>query len=285
MTKLNPDRRKALSYRLGSSLAAAAGGLLTWVIWQMAMEVAILWSPPLAIAWTVLVTAVFVRVYVLRAPWNLRGRARSRVRPPVRRAWPWIAATAPAVAVLPMALLTALMALGLANERELPEQVQKFMDLPYGELAFYVLVVGAAPLLEEFGFRGWVQHPIERRLGASNAIAISAILFSLAHFQADYFPVRLAVGLVLGHAVYATRSIWTGVVLHGAWNAGAMAFGGAFPEFDPAGKGWAWAAPAAGVAVASLLWCAWGVKRMQDAAAAPGADARGAAAGVPVEQA
>jgi membrane protease YdiL (CAAX protease family) len=184
--------------------------------------------------------------------------------------------------VLPLALWTVLLALGLAHEADYGEKLEKWMAQPGGEAAFVVLTVAVAPLLEEFGFRGWIQRPVEQRLGAQPAIAVSALLFAIAHFQPDYLPVRLAGGLVLGHAVYATRSVWTGVALHLAWNGGALAFGAAVPDFDPTGKGWTWAAPAAGAALLSLVWCAWGVRRMQDAAAA-GAQARGAAAGRPVE--
>jgi membrane protease YdiL (CAAX protease family) len=281
MNNVDSNRRKALSYRIGASLAAAAGGLLTWLVWQLTLEAAFFFSPAVAVAWMVVVVGLFLRIYAVPAPWNRRGRARSRVRPP-GRAWPWIAVTAPAMAVLPLALWTVLLALGMAQEVEYPERLEAWLKRPGGEAAFVFLAVAVAPLLEEFGFRGWIQRPMERRLGAQAAIAGSALLFAIAHFQADYLPVRLAGGLVLGSAVYATRSIWTGVALHVAWNAGALAFGSAFPDFDPAGKGWAWAAPAAGAALLSLLWCAWGVRRMQDAAEA-GAEARGAAQGRPVE--
>ena len=281
MRTVHQDRRKALSFRVGASLAAAAGGLLTWLVWQLALEAAFFFSPALAVAWMVVVLGLFLRIYAVPATWNRRGRARSRVRPP-GRAWPWIALTAPAMALLPLALWTVLLALGMAQEVDYGERLEAWLKRPGGEAAFLVLAVAVAPLLEEFGFRGWIQRPIERRLGAQAAIAGTAMLFAVAHFQADYLPVRLAGGLVLGHAVYATRSVWTGVALHVAWHAGGLAIGAAFPDFDPTGKGWAWAAPAAGVALVSLLWCAWGVRRMQDAAAA-GTDARGAAARHPVE--
>lgn len=281
MTNVDRDRRNALSYRIGASLAAAAGGLLTWLVWQLGLEAAFFFSPPLAVAWMAVVLGLFLRVYAIPARWNRRGRVRSRVRSP-GRAWPWIALTAPAMALLPLALWTVLLSLGMAQEVDYGERLEAWLKRPGGEAAFLVLAVAVAPLLEEFGFRGWIQRPVERKLGAQAAIAGTALLFAIAHFQADYLPVRLAGGLVLGHAVYATRSVWTGVALHVAWNAGALAFGAAFPDFDPAGKGWAWAAPAAGVALVSLVWCAWGVRRMQDAAAA-GTDARGAAAGRPVE--
>jgi membrane protease YdiL (CAAX protease family) len=281
---VEPNRNRALSYRIGTSLAAAAGGLLTWLLWELTMEVGFLFSPFLSVAWMALVAGLFLRMYAVPARWNRRGRARSRVRPPARGAWPWIAATAPAMALLPAALGTVLLALGLARAVDYGERLEKWLAQPGGPLAFAFLAVVVAPLLEEFGFRGWIQRPIERRLGAQAAIAGSALLFAIAHFRPDYLPVFLAAGLVLGHAVYATRSVWTGVALHVAWNGGTLALDAAFPGFDPTGKGWAWAGPAAGVAVLCLVWCAWGVRRMQDASAA-GAQARGAARGRPVESA
>jgi membrane protease YdiL (CAAX protease family) len=281
MTNVDRDRRKALSYRIGMSLAAAAGGLLTWLVWEVVLMVYFQFSPLVAVGWMALVVAAFLRVYAIPARWNRRRRVRSRVRSP-GRAWPWLAVTAPAMALLPLALAAVLMALGLAHEIVYDDLVQKWLERPGAGVAFVVMAVCVAPLLEEFGFRGWVQRPMERWLGPQPAIVASALLFALAHQQPDYVPVYLAGGLVLGYAVYATRSVWTGVALHVAWNAGALAFGAAFPDLDPTGKGWAWAAPAAGVALVSLVWCAWGVRRMQDAAAA-GTDARGAAAGRPVE--
>lgn len=280
MTSTN--RHRTLSYRVGASLAAAAAGLLGWTLWQfLTLNGAIMLSPPVSMLWAAGVMAVFMRIYVVPARWNRRLRSRSRVRPP-GRAWPWIAATAPAMLLLPLAMWTFLLALGLAQDTDLPEPLTKWMARPGGEAAFAVLAVAVLPVLEEFGFRGWIQRPVERRLGAQTAITATALLFAVAHFEADYLPVRLAAGLVMGHAVYATRSIWTGVALHMAWNGGALAVGAAFPDFDPTGKGWAWAAPAGALTVLALVWCAWGVRRMQDAAAA-NAGLHGAAPGRPVE--
>jgi membrane protease YdiL (CAAX protease family) len=281
MTNVDRDRRKALSYRIGASLAAAAGGLLTWLVWEVVLTVYFRFSPAVAVAWMAMVAAVFLRVYAIPARWNRRGRVRSRVRSP-GRAWPWIAVTAPAMVLLPLALAIVLTSLGMAQEIVYDDAVEKWLERPGAEVAFVVVAVCVGPLLEEFGFRGWVQRPMERRLGPQPAITITALLFSVAHGQPDYIPVYLAGGLVLGYAVHVTRSVWAGVALHAAWNAGSLALGSAFPDVDPIGKGWAWAAPAAGVALVSLLWCAWGVRRMQDAAAA-GAEARGAAQGRPVE--
>ena len=248
---------------MGTSLAAASAGLLTWIVWYFPLALLFQLSPPLAIAGMVALTALFLRVYAIPGRWNARARARSRVRR-IGPAWPWVVLAAPAMAGLSLGLWSAMLALGLATEVEFGEEMQKFLARPGGEAAFYLLAIGAAPLLEEFGFRAWIQRPVERRMGEEAAIGFTAVLFAIAHLQMEAVPVRLAAGLVLGHAVYATRSVWAGVALHASWNAGVLAFAAAFPDFDPTGKGWRWAAPAAGVAVVSLLWCAWAVKRMQD---------------------
>ncbi|MBW3572946.1 MAG: CPBP family intramembrane metalloprotease [Gemmatimonadetes bacterium] len=260
---MDQDRRSTRSYRIGTSLAAVSAGLLTWLVWYIPLALLFQFSPAVAVAGMAGLAALFLRVYAFPGRWGARARARSRVRG-VGRAWPWVVATAPAMAGVSLGLWTALLALGLATEVEFGEELQKFLARPGGEVAFYLLAVAVAPLLEEFGFRGWIQRPLERRWGAQTAIAVTAVLFALAHLEPQAVPVRLAAGLVLGHAVYATRSIWAGVALHVSWNAGVLAFGTALPDFDPTGKGWAWAAPAAGVAVLSLVWCAWTVRRMQD---------------------
>jgi membrane protease YdiL (CAAX protease family) len=257
------DRRTTLSYRIGTSLAALSAGLLTWLLWYIPLGLLFQASPAVAIAGMVAITALFLRVYALPSRWGARARARSRVRR-IGRAWPWVALTAPAMTGLTLGLWTVLLAMGWATETGFGEELEKFLARPGGEVAFYILAIAVAPLLEEFGFRGWIQRPLEKRWGAQTAIAVTAVLFALAHFEPQAVPVRLASGLVLGHAVYATRSIWAGVALHVSWNAGVLAFGTALPDFDPTGKGWRWAVPGAAVAVLSLLWCAWTVRRMQD---------------------
>jgi membrane protease YdiL (CAAX protease family) len=276
------DRRGTTSYRIGTSLAAVSSGLLTWLFWYIPLALLFQFSPALAIAGMVALTALFLRVYALPGRWSARARARSRVRG-LGRAWPWVALTAPAMTALSLGLWSALLATGMAAEVELGEEVTKFLEKPGGEVAFYILAVAVAPLLEEFGFRGWIQRPLEKRWGAQPAIAVTAVLFALAHLEPQAVPVRLAAGLVLGHAVYATRSIWAGVALHMSWNAGVLAFGAALPDFDPTGKGWRWAVPAAGVAVVSLLWCAWTVRRMQDEAGRARPEGGTAARSRPVE--
>jgi membrane protease YdiL (CAAX protease family) len=127
-------------------------------------------------------------------------------------------------------------------------------DTPMGRLSATVLAVGIAPVLEEFVFRGLLQRPLERRWGPSRAIVVTAAVFALAHMLPWVFPLHFALGVAFGFAVYATRSIWAGVLMHAANN--ALAVLGLFGEkpVQPAPTIWQnGPTPSWWVAVALLL--------------------------------
>ncbi len=88
--------------------------------------------------------------------------------------------------------------------------------LPLAEL----VLVGLA---EELVFRGVIFGVTERSLGSKAAIAISALVFSLAHLPNDgVSPLAIAVIVAVGvmqAAIYlATRSLWPCIGVHIAWN-------------------------------------------------------------------
>lgn len=106
-----------------------------------------------------------------------------------------------------------------------PESFDPFGDLMRtvdGRLAVTILAVGIAPILEEFFFRGFIQRALERRLGAAAGITLAAAIFGAVHVLPWVFPLHFFLGLVFGYAVYATGSIWAGVILHAANNAVAV---------------------------------------------------------------
>jgi membrane protease YdiL (CAAX protease family) len=74
------------------------------------------------------------------------------------------------------------------------------------------------PIVEEFGIRGWIQHPLERRIGPARAIFLTSVIFAVAHFQLLGLPTRFFAGIFFGYAVWASRSIWAAVLLHAAHN-------------------------------------------------------------------
>lgn len=75
---------------------------------------------------------------------------------------------------------------------------------------------------EELLFRGTIQKElINHGKKPHAAIWITAILFSLLHFQASGFLAKGLIGLVLGYAYHFTRSLWVPIVLHFLNNAAA----------------------------------------------------------------
>jgi membrane protease YdiL (CAAX protease family) len=88
------------------------------------------------------------------------------------------------------------------------------------DLVFTVAVaVVLAPVLEEALFRGVILHGLTRRRGARSATFWTAAFFAFFHF---YNPWQIVptffLGLLLGWAVLVTRSLWSSIVLHSAFN-------------------------------------------------------------------
>jgi uncharacterized protein len=240
--------------RTGVALLSVAAALLLLLVWSQLAAVALRLPPAAAIAWLLAVTGSFLLIHSRPWRWNRRLRARSRLR------WPspgpgWTAALAPGVFALVASLSVFLLAAGLARPDEYPEELHRFLERPWGGVAFVVLVVVTAPIIEEVAFRGWIQGTLERRLPAGAAVAIAAVLFAAMHVTSTLLPARIAAGLVLGHAVLLTRSVWTGVFLHASWNAGMVAAAALAPGWDPSGAGWATAGPALLGATVAAAWC------------------------------
>lgn len=240
--------------------------LLIWLLWQFPVYGFLNMPPRLAIVWMCGVAAFFLWCYAAPGGWgSARRRATARVRPIPRAAWPWVALLAPVMSAAALSIWMVLSSLGIAGERTLPDRILEYGDQPGGTLVLVLLLAGMAPLLEEFAFRGWVQRPLERRFGAAWAIGSTALLFAAAHLSPGGIPIYAAGGAALGFAVWATGSIWSGVALHMAWNAGVLLFGGFFPGFDPAARGPALALPA-GLAFAACVGVfAWIAPRLRAA--------------------
>jgi uncharacterized protein len=90
---------------------------------------------------------------------------------------------------------------------------------------FLLAVVVAAPLSEEFLFRGFLFKGIERsRIGGVGTILISSLGWSALHIQYDLYEMGtvLALGLFLGLTRLKSNSIYLPVVLHSIWSLIAM---------------------------------------------------------------
>lgn len=237
----------------GGALREVGVAALLWLLWQLPIYAFLQMPPRLAVVWLWSVAGFFVWCYAAPYGWGTpRRRAVSRARPVPGAAWPWIALLAPVMAIAALSMWMVLSALGVAGERSLPPEIVAYGDRPGGVVVLVILLAGMAPLLEEFAFRGWIQRPLERRFGPARAIGVTAIVFAVAHLEPRGIPIYAAGGAALGYAVWATRSVWTGVALHVGWNAGVLLFGGIFTGFDPAAHGKRLAVPA-GLAFAACV--------------------------------
>jgi membrane protease YdiL (CAAX protease family) len=95
----------------------------------------------------------------------------------------------------------------------------EFKDaLPGGQIMTYIHTVVFAPIFEEVLFRGVIQRGLENITGGHIAIFISALSFALLHDNPDLFPFHLVHGVLYGYLVYATKNLWTGIIVHSASN-------------------------------------------------------------------
>ncbi|HEX2092543.1 MAG TPA: type II CAAX endopeptidase family protein [Longimicrobiaceae bacterium] len=209
--------------------------LAAYLVWYLAMGMALVLPPPAGLLVNALLFVWFLHRYVL-----LGGRPGERRRWAALRLRPLDRASLRAVAVAVPVLFALSWALGEVWTRLVPvppESFSPFREItgtPYGRLTITLLAVVAAPVMEEFVFRGLVQRHLERRWGPAWAIFSTASLFALLHLLPWVFPLHLLLGLSFGYAVYATRSIWAGVILHAANNSLAvLGLGAEAPELPP----------------------------------------------------
>jgi membrane protease YdiL (CAAX protease family) len=89
----------------------------------------------------------------------------------------------------------------------------------------FVLTVIAVPIVEELFFRGLLLRALERRLPGPAAVAASAVVFGLAHYQGGSAHTAwtvvaglAAVGLVLAALAHTTRRLGPSIVAHALFN-------------------------------------------------------------------
>jgi uncharacterized protein len=88
----------------------------------------------------------------------------------------------------------------------------------WAKLAMFLLVTVGAPLVEETLFRGALFAPLKERLGPVLTVAISSVLFALAHLDFVALPQYILIGISLGVVRQVSGSIRPSMVLHAIWN-------------------------------------------------------------------
>ncbi len=82
----------------------------------------------------------------------------------------------------------------------------------------------AAPLIEEFFFRGVLQGALEPAMPRPLAVIATAVGFMLVHYGMPMLTLWLFIGLWLGAVRWLSRSIIPAVAGHIAWNLGTVFF-------------------------------------------------------------
>jgi len=96
---------------------------------------------------------------------------------------------------------------------------ESFMQL-VGQTGFYtfILMVIAAPVLEELIFRGIILEGLLKKYSPLVSIIISSLLFGIAHFNPWQFVTGLIIGIFSGWVYYKTRSLMPSIIIHAAAN-------------------------------------------------------------------
>ena len=92
---------------------------------------------------------------------------------------------------------------------------EEFAKLQKSPVAMIIMTVILAPILEEILFRGIIMKGmINNGTKPLLAIALSAFIFGVVHFNPWQFAGALLLGLVLGLVYYKTKSLLMSILLH-----------------------------------------------------------------------
>ncbi|MDX2099807.1 MAG: CPBP family intramembrane glutamic endopeptidase, partial [Leptolyngbyaceae cyanobacterium bins.59] len=87
---------------------------------------------------------------------------------------------------------------------------------------FFITASIAAPLFEEFMFRGFLLPSLTRYMPVTAAIVLSSFLFALAHLNLSEVLPLTVLGMVLGVVYTRSRNLLSSMLLHGLWNSGTL---------------------------------------------------------------
>lgn len=93
-----------------------------------------------------------------------------------------------------------------------------------GVLLLILVVVLAAPIVEEIFYRGFLLRALERRAGSGWAVLGSGAIFAASHFELLQFPALLLFGLAAGWLAVRYGRLGPSIAAHLAFNATAVYF-------------------------------------------------------------
>lgn len=110
------------------------------------------------------------------------------------------------------------------NVEDVERRARELSELATGWwfVVLVALVVFGAPIVEELVYRGMIQGGLSPRIGATRALMLAAVWFTLVHLHPVEFPGLFAFALVLGWCYARTRTLGLAVVTHIAFNAAGL---------------------------------------------------------------
>jgi uncharacterized protein len=87
---------------------------------------------------------------------------------------------------------------------------------------FFLTAAVAAPIFEEFLFRGFLLPSLTRYVPVWAAIGLSGLLFGVAHLSMSEIIPLTTLGIILGVVYTRTRNLLTSMLLHSLWNSSTL---------------------------------------------------------------
>lgn len=245
------------------AMGRVVGAMLFVVLFNaVALSVFVRVPPAYGLAWTVALIVSFIWWHFRQGGHRSARTALVRLDLPRGGVWPWIAIGASLLIASGTVALIRFAAPELEPENVSPfhQALLMYEDSAVGWAALVAAVAVLAPLVEEFVFRGYVQHTLERLVGPALGIGLASGVFALAHWGASHWSflmLPLALGAACGCAAYFFNSIWVAVAIHGSWNLGmtvwARAAGGRLVHLAEPSAWW----PLIGFGLISLGFATW----------------------------
>lgn len=117
--------------------------------------------------------------------------------------------------ILPATLAIGVISESLASLIPMPQEVERFFErMITFDLAGFLTVAVAAPILEELIFRGIVLKTFLKKYKPMKAIVLSALLFGIVHFNPWQFIAAFAMGIAIAWVYYQTKSIFPAIFIH-----------------------------------------------------------------------
>jgi membrane protease YdiL (CAAX protease family) len=144
----------------------------------------------------------------VRRSWSRSGRLPARL---------WVAAL-PAIAFGTLTLVTLRLVAPYLAPVAAPSVSIQLSSYPVATaVGALVAIAVSAAVVEETGFRGYMQKPMEDRYGVVPAILITGVMFWVVHLDkvtVTHLPGHMAASAVFGLLAYFTRSLAPAMVAH-----------------------------------------------------------------------